>query len=161
MEKQFVGFEISNCKYCIDIMEVKEVVKKQTITALPDAPYFVEGLMNLRGIIIPVISLKKKLEVSAKEESDEDSTKKAEKGDKLVIVNIEGVLVGFEVEKLDRVFSIDSNQIQATDRILENSVDKSLIQGAIKIENSIYLILNTKKILDLEERSFIEQKVIE
>jgi len=160
MEKQFVGFEISNCKYCIDIMEVKEVVKKQTITALPDAPYFVEGLMNLRGVIIPVISLKKKLEVSAKKE-EEDSTKKTEKGDKLVIVNIEGVLVGFEVEKLDRVFSIDSNQIQATDRILEDSVDKSLIQGAIKIENSIYLILNTKKILDLEERSFIEQKVIE
>ncbi len=161
MEKQFVSFEIAHNKYCIDIMDVKEVVKENNITVLPDSPFFVEGIMNLRGIVIPVVSVKKKLGLKDKDEPGNNTTGVKGRSNKLIIVMIEGVLIGFLVDSLDRVFSIDNTQIQASERLSDSSIDKTLINGVVKLEEQLYLILDIKKLLDFEEKTFIKKEIIE
>jgi purine-binding chemotaxis protein CheW len=164
MEKQFVSFEILQNKYCIDIMDVKEVVRENNITRMPDSPFFVEGIMNLRNIVIPVISIQKKLGIENKSNADgtkSDHTNKSKVSNKLIIVSIEGVLIGFTVDILDRVFSIDTAQIQTPEKIADSGIDKALINGVIKIDDIIYLILDIKKMLDYEEKSFIQKEILE
>lgn len=66
MEKQFVAFKVGNNCYCIDIMEVQEVVRENNVTHMPNFPAFVEGVINLRDTIVPIVSIHKKLYTSEK-----------------------------------------------------------------------------------------------
>jgi purine-binding chemotaxis protein CheW len=166
MEKQFVSFLIAQKKYCLDIMDVKEVVKENNITSMPDSPFFVEGIMNLRGIVVPVISIKKKLglkdnveETSPPENTAVKSKKKS--SNKLIIITLENVLIGFLVDSLDRVFSIDSSNIQASEKFSEVGIDKSLVNGVARLDNELFLILDIRKLLDYEEKSFIQKEIME
>lgn len=161
MEKQFVSFLIDQKKYCLDVMDVKEVVKENNITLMPDSPFFVEGIMNLRGIVVPVISIKKKLGLkeNAADTSVDQSKKKTY--NKLIIVTLENVLIGFLVDALDRVFSIDSSNIQASEKFSDVSIDKSLVNGVARMENELFLILDIRKLLDYEEKSFIQKEIME
>jgi purine-binding chemotaxis protein CheW len=93
------------------------------------------------------------------EKTEKKDTKK--EGSKLIIVTIDGVLVGFMVDSLDRVFSIDSAQIQAPEKIAESGIDRSLINGVARMDDSIYLILDIKKLLDMEEKTFIQKEILE
>lgn len=159
MEKQYVSFEVTGNRYCIDIMDIKEVVRESEITRLPDSPSFVEGIMNLRGIVIPVISLKKKLglqDTGPKADTDAPGTLH-----KLIIISVEGVLIGLLVGSLDRVFSIDTEQVQPADKFADSGIDQALIQGVVKTDERLYLILDIKKILDIEEKSFIQKQIVE
>lgn len=156
MEKQFVSFEVTGNRYCIDIMDIKEVIRESEITRLPDSPFFVEGIMNLRGMVIPVLSLRKKL--GLKEEAAQ-----AKEGalHKLIIISVEGVLIGLLVDSLDRVFSIDTDQVQSADKFADTGIDRTLIQGVVKLDERLYLILDIKKILDIEEKTFIQKQIVE
>lgn len=174
MEKQFVGFMIQDQKYCLPIMDVKEVVRENRLTKMPDAPAFVEGIMNLRNMVVPVISVKKKLGLTgmvsapvtppaatAAENTPAAPAPAQKKSDKLIIVSIDGVLIGFLVDALDRVFSIDSSAIQAPERITESAIDRSLVEGVVRLDDTIYLILDVKRLLDVEEKSFIKREIVE
>jgi purine-binding chemotaxis protein CheW len=157
MEKQYVSFDVIGNRYCIDIMDIKEVVRENEVTRLPDSPSFVEGIMNLRGIVIPVISLKKKLGLSA---ADEKAGKSSGQN-KMIIISMEGVLIGLMVDTLDRVFSVDTDQIQSAEKFADTGIDRALIQGVVKMDEQLYLLLDIKKILDLEEKKFIQQQIVE
>ncbi|MEJ5284558.1 MAG: chemotaxis protein CheW [Brevinematales bacterium] len=153
MEKQFVGFKVENNFYCIDIDYVKEVVKVNQITWMPHAPGFVRGIINLRGIIVPVISLKLKFGLIEKEEKLDEY--------KVIIVNINNLLVGLIVDEFVYVFSSGDDKIQGLDATGDIKIARNLINGIIKMENNIFLILNIKNILDIEEQKFINKEVIE
>ncbi len=162
MERQYVGFEIAKSKYCVDVNDIKEVVREENITVLPNAPFFVEGLTNLRGVVIPVISIRKKLGIKQALSSDEKVNQADQiEAKKLMIVNIDGVLVAFSVDSLDKVFPVDIKDIQTTEKVLDSSTDKSLIQGFVKVEDNLYLILDIKKMLDFDEKYFIQKEVIQ
>ncbi len=153
MEKQFVGFKVENNFYCIDIDYVKEVVKVNQITWMPHAPGFVRGIINLRGIIVPVISLKLKFGLIEKEEKLDEY--------KVIIVNINNLLVGLIVDEFVYVFSSGDDKIQGLDGTGDIKIARNLINGIVKMENNIFLILNVKNILDIEEQKFINKEVIE
>ncbi|MCX7820314.1 MAG: chemotaxis protein CheW [Brevinematales bacterium] len=153
MEKQFVGFKVENNLYCIDIEYVKEVVKVNQITWMPHAPGFVRGIINLRGIIIPIISLRLKFDLVENEEKLEEY--------KVIIVNINNLLVGLIVDEFVYVFSAGDDKIQGLDGAGEVKIARNLINGIARIENNIFLILNVKNILDIEEQRFINKEVID
>jgi chemotaxis signal transduction protein len=77
-----------------------------------------------------------------------------------MIVNIEGVLVAFAVDALDKVFPVDIKDIQTSEKVLDSTIDKSLIQGFVKVDESLYLILDIKKMLDFDDRYFIQKEVL-
>jgi purine-binding chemotaxis protein CheW len=169
MEKQFVSFLIAQKKYCLDIMDVKEVVKESNITVMPDSPFFVEGIMNLRGIVVPVISIKKKLGIKDNIEDTlppniSDSQSKKKIANKLIIITLDNILIGLLVDSLDRVFSIDTVNIQASEKFTEEGeegIDKSLVNGVARLDNELFLILDIRKLLDYEEKSFIKKEIVE
>ncbi|OHD57366.1 MAG: hypothetical protein A2Y33_07740 [Spirochaetes bacterium GWF1_51_8] len=179
MERQFVSFFISGIKYCIDIMDVEEVVRETKFTKMPDMPTYVEGIMNLRGIVVPVMSVKKKLGLYEEEAAPEIieapaegasaadlkalellKAKKKNATRKLIIVRIDGVLVGFLVDNLDRVFAIEENSIQSADGV-SSAVDRALVEGVAKINEEVYIILNVKKMIGFDEKVFIKEEIIE
>lgn len=160
MEKQYVSFEVTGNRYCIDIMDIKEVVRESEITRLPDSPSFVEGIMNLRGIVIPILSLKKKL--GLRDNGPAPAAGQQQGGlHKLIIISVEGVLIGLLVDTLDRVFSIDTELIQSADKFADTGIDRAMIHGVVKTDEKLYLILDIKKILDIEEKSFIQKQIVE
>jgi purine-binding chemotaxis protein CheW len=168
VEKQYVSFRIAEGKYCIDIKDVKEVVRENNITKMPDSPSFVEGIMNLRGIVVPVISVRKKLGVLKINQKTllekEGAVPKAESKksiNKMIIVNIDGVLIGFMVDGLDRVFTIDDGQIQSSEGIMESGIDRMLVSGVVKTDDSFCFVLDIKKLLDFEEKTFIQKEITE
>ncbi len=155
MKKQYVSFKISETKYCVNIMDVQEVVREEQFTPMPDVPDFVEGIMNLRGVVIPVISVRKKMGIFVEpEEFDKKKT------NKLIIANIENLLVGFLVDALDRVFSIEEEQIQSSEGV-SSRIDQEITEGVAKVDNEVYIILNVKKMLDMEVEQFLKQEIVE
>lgn len=189
MEKQFVSFWVGSRTYCIDIMKVQEVVRENRITQMPDVPQYVEGIVNLRGVVTPVISVRKKLGITEKviskinekmdavRQSSEELSESAsdvekqvhdikeleeEEDDylKLIIVHIEGVQVGFLVDSLDRVFDVDEAEIQSAEGVAGN-IDSKFVEGAIRKDDDVYIILNAWRMLDMEEKKFLQEEIIE
>ncbi len=186
MEKQFVSFWVGENRYCIDIMDVMEVVRENRITKMPDVPRYMEGIINLRGVVTPVISVRKKLGIASDEELTVTAVKpvvveeitengvveatevqattggkdKSQTFMKLIIVKIDAVQVGFLVDSLDRVFTIEDSLIQSADGVASN-VDRTFVDGIARIEENVYILLNVGKILDLEEKRFISNEIIE
>ena len=141
-EKQFVIFKLGEQKYCVDIMYVGGITEYKGATKVPEAPYFVEGVINLRGSIIPIVNLKKRFGIP--------ETRLAEDC-RVVLFNLEGTDVGFLVDEANQVIKIDSEDIDPTPDILKGE-DKEYIDGVGKVGQEIVIVLNLAKILTETER---------
>lgn len=141
-EKQFVIFKLGEQKYCVDIMYVGGITEYKGATKVPEAPYFVEGVINLRGNIIPIINLKRRFSIP--------ETRLAEDC-RVVLYNLEGTDVGFLVDEANQVIKIDSEDIDPTPDILKGE-DKEYIDGVGKVGQEIVIVLDLAKILTEGER---------
>lgn len=142
-EKQFVIFKLSEQKYCVDIMNIGGITEYKGATKVPEAPYFVEGVINLRGSIIPIINLKKRFSI-AEDKAAEDC--------RVVLFNLEGTEIGFLVDEANQVIKIDSEDIDPTPDILKGE-DKAYIDGVGKVGNEIVIVLDLAKVLNEGERN--------
>ena len=169
MEKQFVTFKIEKSYYCIDIMEVQEVIREISITSMPNFPSFVEGVMNLRGKIIPLLSIDKRL-------AEIDNTKSSlnnldnnslstiikdgnnKKPLKLIVVKIETITIGLLVDALDKILTIDENQVQSAEGI-GKFTNHQMIGGLLQINDEFYTVLTPKFILERDETQLLTEKL--
>lgn len=142
-ENQFVGFMLGDEKYGVDILNVSTISEYLEITKIPDAPYYVEGIINLRGDIIPVINLKKRFNIAETEISEET---------RIIIYTIEGVAIGFLVDEASQVLRVDDEDIEPTPAILRGT-DREYISGVGKHEGKIIILLDFAKILSESERA--------
>ena len=108
-ERKYVVFKLDEEEYGIDIMRVKEVTEFVEVTKVPNTPHFVEGIINLRGEITPIINLKKRF--SKPEET-------ANIAHRVLVLNLEDKLVGFMVDDASQVITMDDSQIQETPAII-------------------------------------------
>ena len=138
VELQFVAFSIGNEEYCIDISKVREVKEMMPITKVPQAPDDVEGIVNLRGQVIPIVNLKKNL--GYYEENSLDN--------KIILVELENEIVGFIVDDVSDVVTIDEKEIEKPPGILGASTHH--IKGIVKKEGRLLLILDVDKISSLK-----------
>lgn len=141
--KQYVIFKLDKELYGIDIKKVTTIEKQtqQLITRVPKAPQFVEGVINLRGEIIPVVNLRKKFGMP-KIEFDDDT--------RIIIVKVDEISVGFIVDAVVEVMYISTSSI---DNILSLSkdVDASYMSGVGKLEDRIVTLLNLSALISLEQ----------
>ena len=166
MEKQFVAFKIGKSFYCIDIMEVQEVIREISITSVPNFPSFVEGVMNLRGKIIPLLSIDKRLAEIENTKSTLDivndkmiSTKTGKINHlKLIIVKIETITIGLLVDALDKILTADENQIQNAEGI-GKFTNHLMIGGILQVNDDFYTVLTPKFILEKEETEILTEKL--
>ena len=142
---QFVTFTINNELFGVDILDVQEINRMVNITKVPNLSDYVEGIINLRGKVIPVIDLRKRLEFTQKE---------FDKETRIIVVEIETKVIGFIVDSVNEVIRIDSSITEPPPSI-KSGVSSEYITAIAKMEDKLISLLNTRKILISEEE--IEQ----
>lgn len=149
-EKQFVIFKLGQQNYCVDIMNIGGITEYKGATKVPESPYFVEGVINLRGNIIPIINLKKRFNIAETRKSEDC---------RVVLYNLNGSEIGFLVDEANQVIKIDSQDIDPTPDIIKGE-DKEYIDGVGKVGQEIVIVLDLAKILTENEREQIEHMQI-
>ena len=130
---QLVSFQLGEELYGVNIMDVKEIVRVQDIRPIPNAPYYVEGIFNLRSEIIPIISLHKRfhLKKAQMEEGDEYLGG-------FIIINIDGNKLGIIIDRIARVVMVQQSEIQPPPQML-TGIGAEYITGVVRQDNA-YLI---------------------
>jgi len=131
---QLVTFRLGNEEFGIDIRKVQEINRMIDITRIPNAPPYVEGVVNLRGKIIPIVSLRTKLGLG---EADRD------KATRIMVVEIEGSILGFIVDSVSEVLRIQDPTIEAPPSVT-GSNDSAYIEGVINLSDRILILLDLK-----------------
>lgn len=140
---QLVGFIIGKEYFGVDILMVQEIIRATPITAVPNSPEFVEGVINLRGSIIPVIELRKRLNLFMQDSKPEDSW--------ILILNIEGRVTGFIVDSVTEVLKIDETTIEPPPDIVVAGLESQYIRGVCKIDEKLLILLDFDRILLVKE----------
>lgn len=140
-EKQYVVFKLGNEKYCADIANVGSITEFDEITKVPNSPAYIEGVINLRGEVIPIVSLKKRFNV--KEAADSEDAR-------IIIITYDGKNIGFLVDDASQVIRIDDENIEPTPAIIAGE-DRKYISGVGKVDGTIVVLLDLIKILSDSE----------
>ncbi|MDK2919871.1 MAG: purine-binding chemotaxis protein CheW [Candidatus Petromonas sp.] len=146
-EKQYVIFKLGSEEYGVDIMRVKEISEFKESTKVPNSPYFVDGIINLRGEIIPIINLKKRFNIES-EGINSDT--------RIIVINLNEKNVGFVVDEASQVLRINDEDIDPAPEIIAG-VDRQYINGVGKIDDKIVILLDLEKILSDKEKEKIEE----
>lgn len=141
MLKQFVVFHLEDELYGVDIHQVRGIEKLLPLTRVPNAPSFVKGVCNLRGSVIPVIDLKKRLDIPGG--LDESKAK-------IIIVNIGRQTVGMTIDAAADVVSFESEDIEPSPSLV-TGIDVEFIEGVAKISNRLLIILSLERILTVDQ----------
>ena len=136
---QLVSFHIGQEEYGVDITKVLEINRMVEITKVPQAPSYVEGVINLRGKVIPIIDLRKRLGVESKE---------YDKNTRIVVVDIESEVLGMIVDSVSEVLRISRSTIEPPPDIANGS-KSDYIQGVAKMEDRLLIFLDLSKVIDV------------
>lgn len=142
---QLVTFQLGEEYYGINIMQVNEIQKVQDIRNIPNAPAYVEGIINLRGEIIPVINLHKRFHLRRASLSEEDKLLSG-----FLILNLDGMQLGVFIDKVSRVVTIDREKIQPPPQMI-SGIGAEYIQGVTNEESGYLIILDIRRIFDPKE----------
>jgi purine-binding chemotaxis protein CheW len=141
-ETQLVVFVLASEEFACNIADVREVLKMIRITPLPRSLNFVEGVINLRGEVIPVIDLRKRFNLPSVDRTDES---------RIIIVEVEERMVGLTVDSVSEVIRLSNKQIQEAPTQVAGE-QTNLIMGVGKIDERMLIILNLARILTSEEQ---------
>ena len=142
---QLVSFKIGDAEFGVDILRVQEINKMMELTCVPNTPIFVEGVVNLRGRIIPVINLRSRLGLEVKEYDSET---------RIIVVDIHNKTIGFIVDEVKEVLRIPRSITEQPPDVV-SGVDSDYITAIGKLEDRLLILLDLTKILSNEEQSEI------
>ncbi|CAK8720293.1 Purine-binding chemotaxis protein CheW [Candidatus Electronema halotolerans] len=140
---QLVGFTIGKEQFGVDILMVQEIIRSAPITSVPNSPDFIEGVINLRGNIIPVIELRKRLGLFRKESATKDSW--------ILILDIDGRVTGFIVDSVTKVLKIMESTIEPPPEVVMAGLANRYIKGVCDIGNALLILLDFNRILMADE----------
>ncbi len=140
---QLVSFIIGKERFGVDILEVREIIRDAAITAIPNSPSFVEGVINLRGNIIPVIDLRKRLDLPIAEEQADQGW--------ILILEVEDRITGFMVDSVTKVLKIQRRIIEPPPEIVMAGLESQYIQGVCDLDGYLLILLDFGRILNLNE----------
>jgi len=141
---QLVGFVLGNELFGVDILTVQEIIREIPITTIPDAPEFIEGVINLRGNIIPIIDLRKRLRLRKAEKKDTSAIW-------IIILNINGRVAGFIVDLVTQVLKIELDTVKPPPDIVVAGLKSQYIRGVCKVDARLLILLDFNRILLVEE----------
>ena len=140
---QLVGFTLSKEQFGVDILMVQEIIRAAPITPVPNSPEFVEGVINLRGNIIPVIELRKRLNLLTEEIEHKDTW--------ILILDIDNRITGFIVDSVTEVLKIQESTIEPPPDIVVAGLESQYIRGVCEIGETLLILLDFSRILLAEE----------
>lgn len=136
-EQQMVLFELGSEIYGLDIAAVHEIIRMQPITRVPKAPFYVEGVINLRGKVIPVIDMGKRFGLEKVENN---------KNNRIVVVNIQDTILGIIVDAVTEVLRIPIDSIEPVSDIV-TAANSDYLLGIAKLTDKMVILLELDKLL--------------
>lgn len=149
-EFQLVVFTLGDEEFGVDIAQVREIVRLVQITYLPKAPSFIEGVVNLRGQVLAVIDLSKRLNIASKPRSEQS---------RIIVVEVSDNTVGMIVDSVSEVLRLSSDRIEEIPDLLETEVPEHYIRGVGKLKDRLLVLLDLDRVLSPEEVQHVDQHV--
>jgi purine-binding chemotaxis protein CheW len=134
---QFVTFTLNKEQYAVDILNVQEINRVTDITRVPNSPAYVEGVINLRGKVIPVINLRKKFSF------DENPTNETSR---IIIMEINGITNGLIVDSVSEVLRVPSSIIEPAPP-MSSDLGSTYIKGIAKMEDRLIILIDIDKLI--------------
>ena len=148
---QLVTFRLGEELYGVNIMDLKEIVRLQNVRVIPNAPYYVEGIIKLRSEIIPIIDLHKRFNIQSTSKPED-----IEMEGGFIILDIEGSKIGIIIDKVERVVTIKEEEVKEPPQML-SGIGNEYIEGVVREEHGYLIMLNTRKLFNASEL----QKIID
>ena len=151
-ERQLVIFKLGSEEFGVDISEVKEIIKMEDITTIPNVEDHIKGVINLRGKIIVVMSLARKLNLNVKQ-NDKDT--------RIIIIEIGDNVVGMIVESVQEVLRVTSEKIRAAPEMITKEINSDYLEGVCVLNDRLVILLDLAKMLntkDIDRLSKIQQQ---
>lgn len=149
---QLVSFNLDNEEYGVEVLKVREIIRMLNVTRVPNTPPFVEGVINLRGKVIPVISLRKRFSL---ESADADGRTR------IIVMELESEMTGFIVDSVAEVIRISPGEIQPAPPVIAGSIDQEYLAGVVNREDRLLVLLDMNRLLSCEERKLLNCKTTE
>lgn len=142
MEQQLVVFELAKEHYGVDISMVESIIKMQEITRIPQSPSYVEGITNLRGIVLPVIDLRKRFGLESQAVSRDS---------RIMVVALGSMKVGMIVDSVSEVLRVQSESIEPPPSMTVTS-RVNFITGIAQLDEILVILLDASKILSTDDQ---------
>jgi len=140
---QLVSFNLGSEEYAVEVLKVREIIRMTSITHIPNTPPSIEGIINLRGKVIPIVSLRSRFNMM---DSDQDQHTR------IMVMDIGGKLMGFIVDGVSEVIRISSGEIQPPPSMVADGVDQDFICGVIQHADHLLLMLQMERMFSHDEQ---------
>jgi len=149
-ETQLVVFDLASENYGFDISDVREIMRMQNITKVPGAAYYVEGVINLRGKVLPVLDLRKRLGLKVAEQTEES---------RIVVVDVAEGEVGFIVDAVTQVLRVPNSAIDTpSSMVIQGNAD--YLKGIAKLSDRLIILIDLTKLLSTQADSEAISRVL-
>lgn len=135
-----VGFTLGGQEYVVDILKVKEIKLLMPITRVPKAPVFLQGVANLRGDIIPVIDLRKKLKLPPAKPTEET---------RIMVIELDNRLLGIIVDSVTENHDLRSHDISPPPAAI-SSIEAAFVRGVAKIGERLLIFLDIDRLMAVQ-----------
>ena len=134
---QLVTFSIGDEEFGVNILKVQEIIRTMEITKVPRAPEFVEGVINLRGKVIPIIDLRRRFGLAPKAH---------DKNTRIIVIEINNIIVGFVVDAVSEVLRIPASTVEPPPPVVAG-VESDYISGVGQLQDRLLIMLDLDKLL--------------
>lgn len=146
---EFLTFRLGSEEYGMDILKVQEIRGYDSITQIANAPEFIKGVVNLRGIIVPIIDMRIKFEIGSA---------KYDQFTVVIILNVSGRVMGIVVDGVSDVISLDLDQMRATPEF-GSVIDTEYIMGLGTVGERMLILIDIEKLMGSADMGLIDQVV--
>jgi len=144
--KGLVTFNIGEEEFGVDILLVETIIRMMEITKVPRAPLFVEGVINLRGAIIPIIDFRKRFNMKEKQEN---------KDTRIIVSNVDNKQMGFIVDSVSEVLRLPVSSIEPPPPIVAG-IESEYIEGVGKLDDRLVILIDINRIFSIAEKEKIK-----
>jgi len=140
---QLVSFMLAKEEYGVEVLKVREIIRMLSMTKMPNTMQYVEGIINLRGKVIPIISMRKRFGLMENENSSQT---------RIIIMDVAGSLTGFIVDAVSEVIRIHSSEIQPPPTmVLSGGIGQEFITGVFNHAERLLIIMDVDRMFSNEE----------
>jgi len=149
VRRQLVVFKVGAEEFAVDILFTKEVIVPKEITPVPDTEEFVEGVMNLRGSLLPVIDLRKRLKARATI---------TQRDQRIVIASIDDRIVGLIVDGASEVIRVTDDMVEPAPDII-SEMGAGYVEGIVNLKNRFITLIDLRKALSVDILSELDSVI--
>jgi purine-binding chemotaxis protein CheW len=139
--RQLVTFHLDGEEFAIDILKVQEIIRMMDMTRIPNTPEFIQGVINLRGKVVPVIGLRQRFALEHRE---------ADAQSRIVVVEVAGTVAGLVVDSVSEVLRISEAIVEPPPKLVR--MDRDYISGVGKLQDRLLMLLDVDRLMNEAEK---------